>query len=61
MDEVVARRAATLRVPDPAPFRDVLIAATAMVHGLSVVTRNVRDFQRFGSLEVIDPWRDGGA
>lgn len=59
VDEVVARRAAALHVPDPAPFRDALIAATAMVQRLSVVTRNVRDFQRFGDLHVIDPWTAG--
>lgn len=56
VDEVVARRAAALHVPDPAPFRDALIGATALVHDLAVVTRNVRDFERFEGLEVVDPW-----
>lgn len=56
VDEVVARRAASLHVPDPAPFRDGLIAATAMVHGLTVATRNLRDFRRFDGLRVVDPW-----
>ena len=59
VDEVVARRAAALHVPDPAPLREALIAATAMVQRLSVVTRNVRDFQRFDDLHVIDPWTAG--
>ena len=40
----------------PAPFRDGLIAATALVHRLTVVTRNVRDFQRFTGLRVLNPW-----
>jgi predicted nucleic acid-binding protein len=35
---------------------DALIAATAAVHGLTVVTRNVRDFQRLGS-PTLNPWR----
>jgi predicted nucleic acid-binding protein len=35
---------------------DGLIAATAVVHDLTVVTRNVRDFQRF-SVTVLDPWK----
>jgi toxin FitB len=56
VDERVARRAAALHVPDPAPFRDALIGATAMVHDMTVVTRDLKDFQRFGELEVVNPW-----
>ncbi len=56
IDEPVARRAAALHVPAPAPFRDALIGATALVHRMAVVTRNVRDFERFGGLDVVDPW-----
>lgn len=56
VDATVARRAAALHVPDPAPFRDALIGATALVHQMTAVTRNVKDFVRFDGLEVIDPW-----
>jgi toxin FitB len=56
VDATVARRAAALHVPDPAPFRDALIAASALVHGMTLVTRNVRDFDRFDGLDVLDPW-----
>lgn len=56
IDEAVARRAAALHVPDPAPLRDALIGATALVHGMAVVTRNVRDFERFDGLAVVNPW-----
>ena len=56
VDASVARRSAVLHVPDPRPVRDSLIAATALVHGLSVVTRNVADFAPTGA-EVIDPWQ----
>jgi predicted nucleic acid-binding protein len=56
VDVAVARQAARLHVRDPAPFRDALIAATALAHRMAVVTRNVRDFERFGGLEVINPW-----
>ena len=56
IDPAVARRAAALHVPDPAPFRDALIGATALVHGMALVTRNVNDFERFGGLEVVNPW-----
>jgi toxin FitB len=37
---------------------DALIAATAAVHNLVVVTRNVRDFRRLGS-PTLNPWRPG--
>ncbi len=56
IDEAVARRAARLHVPDPAPFRDALIAATALEHHLTVVTRNTRDFERFADLDILNPW-----
>jgi toxin FitB len=56
IDEAVARRAAALHVPDSAPLRDALIGATALVHGMAVVTRNVRDFERFDGLAVVNPW-----
>lgn len=55
VDLAVAQRAASMHVPDPRPERDTLIAATAKVHGLHVVTRNVKDFMPTG-VDVIDPW-----
>lgn len=55
VDEVVARRSAALHVPDPKPVRDSLIAATALVHGMTVVTRNVADFESSGTL-LLNPW-----
>jgi predicted nucleic acid-binding protein len=59
VDTAVARRSAMLHVPDPRPVRDALIAATALVHGLSVVTRNVADFAPAGT-KIIDPWDEIG-
>jgi predicted nucleic acid-binding protein len=56
VDTAVARRSATLHIPDPWPVRDSLIAATALVHGLTVVTRNVADFASTRA-EIVDPWR----
>ncbi len=44
----------------PLPTIDSLLAATALAHGLTLVTRNLRDFQ-FPGLEVIDPWSTGAA
>ncbi len=57
VDLEAARRAAPLHVPSPAPGHDALIAATALAHGLTVVTRNVSDFERTG-VEVLDPWAE---
>ncbi|NLA35503.1 MAG: type II toxin-antitoxin system VapC family toxin [Actinobacteria bacterium] len=56
VDQRVAKRAAALHVPDPAPFRDALIAATALVFDMTVVTRDLKDFQRFDEVDVVNPW-----
>lgn len=56
VDEEIARRSAALHVPEPAPFRAALIGATALVHRMAVVTRNVNDFERFDDLAVVNPW-----
>jgi predicted nucleic acid-binding protein len=56
VDHSVARRAAQMHVPDPAPELDALIAATAFVHNLVVVTRNERDFVGMG-VPFINPWK----
>ena len=55
IDTAVAQRSARLHVPDPRPVRDGLIAATALVHGMTVVTRNVADFELTGVV-VLNPW-----
>ena len=55
IDAGVARCCATLHVPKRRPDRDTFIAATAITHGMTVVTRNVADFQIDG-LKVINPW-----
>ena len=55
IDTAVAQRSAQLHVPDPRPVRDGLIAATALVHGMTVVTRNVADFELTGVV-VLNPW-----
>lgn len=57
VDTFVAQRCAALHVPNPCSYRDSLIAATALVHGMTVVTRNVADFRRTG-VRVLNPWED---
>ena len=58
VDAKVARENAACHVPDPRPLGDGLIAATAKVHGLVVVTRNVKDFKPFEAMgvRVLNPW-----
>jgi predicted nucleic acid-binding protein len=46
IDSVVAQRCARLHVPGPRTERDSLIAATALVHGMTVVTRNLADLRQ---------------
>ena len=55
VDSAVALKCARLHVPDPRAERDALIAATAIVHGMTVVTRNQTDFETTG-VAVVDPW-----
>lgn len=56
IDTAVAQRCASLHVPNPRSDRDALIAATALVHSMTVVTRNVNDFQACG-VTVVNPWQ----
>ncbi len=55
IDDAVATRCAHLHVPDRRNEADALIAATALVRNLTVVTRNVKDFEGTGVI-VVDPW-----
>lgn len=55
VDQQVAKASARLQVPDPRPTLDCLLAATALVHGLTMVTRNTKDFTVAG-LSLLNPW-----
>lgn len=55
VDTAVAQRCARLHVPDRFGERDALVAATALVHGMTMVTRNVADFQSTG-VAILNPW-----
>lgn len=58
IDTPIAVRCAHLHMPDPRSERDAWIAATGLVHGLTVVTRNIADFAGTG-VRLLDPWRTG--
>ncbi len=55
VDTAVAQCCAKLHIPNPCSDRDAMIAATAIVHGMTMVTRNVDDFKPTG-VEILNPW-----
>ena len=55
VDTAVALRCARLHMPNRCSERDALIAATALVHGMTVATRNVADFEAAGAA-LFNPW-----
>lgn len=55
VDTAVALRCARLHVPDPRSERDALIAATALVHDMKLVTRNTADFAPM-EVDLLNPW-----
>ncbi len=55
IDTAIARKCANLHVPNPQSERDALIAATALTHGMIIITRNIVDFETTGA-ELINPW-----
>lgn len=60
IDARVADRWGGLNVPDPIPTVDGLLAATALVHDLVLVTRNIRDVEGTGA-RLLDPTSQGAA
>lgn len=59
VDVAVAQRCAKLHIPNPHSDRDAIIAATALVYGMIVVTRNVSDFESTG-VKLLNPWKSNG-
>lgn len=57
VDVAVAQHCAKLHIPDRRSERDALIAATSLVHGMTIVTRNAKDFDETGA-EIYNPWEN---
>jgi toxin FitB len=55
VDEAVMTAWSKISVPNPLPAYDGLIAATALIHGMTIATRNTVDYRRVG-ISIIDPW-----
>ena len=53
----VAEEWGRLNAPDPLPVIDALLTATARIHDLTIVSRNIRDFGR-GGARVLNPWEE---
>jgi len=52
----IAQTCARLHVPDPRSDRDAMIGATAIVHGMTLVTRKLEDFRRMNGISLLNPW-----
>jgi predicted nucleic acid-binding protein len=55
VDQAIAEQWGRFNVPDPLPVLDSLLAATASVHGLTLVTRNLKDVERTG-VDCLNPF-----
>ncbi|AYG70663.1 type II toxin-antitoxin system VapC family toxin [Rhizobium sp. CCGE531] len=55
LDEAAAVQAAQWHVPNPKPINDAYIAATAFTRRMTLVTRNVKDFEGMG-VALVNPW-----
>ena len=58
IDLQIANQCAIFHVPDPRSERDALIAATAFIYRMTVVTRNIKDFKST-SVRILNPWNSG--
>lgn len=56
VDEAVALKTINIRLVSKIKLPDAVIAATAICHGLTLITRNTSDFKTIIGLEILDPY-----
>ncbi|SEO44039.1 hypothetical protein SAMN05192574_10896 [Mucilaginibacter gossypiicola] len=56
LEKAVKLKTAEIRKTNRIKLPDAIIAATALVHELTLVTRNIKDFDQIRGLKVINPW-----
>ncbi|MDP2336179.1 MAG: type II toxin-antitoxin system VapC family toxin [Bacteroidota bacterium] len=56
LEQVIKLKTAEIRKTHRIKLPDAIIAATAMVYGLTLVTRNIEDFKNITGLATINPW-----
>ena len=58
IDQPVIEKTIYLKQNHKIKLGDALIAATALVHNLDLITRNVKDFENIVGLKVTNPWNE---
>jgi len=56
LDQAIKLQTAEIRKANKVKLPDAIIAATAIVNGLTLVTRNISDFKNISELKIIDPF-----
>jgi predicted nucleic acid-binding protein len=56
LENPIKLKTAEIRKINRIKLPDAIIAATALIHNLTLITRNVKDFDNIRGLKVINPW-----
>ncbi|QEM13921.1 type II toxin-antitoxin system VapC family toxin [Mucilaginibacter rubeus] len=56
LENAIKLKTAEIRKTNRIKLPDAIIAATALVHDLTLVTRNIKDFDKISGLKIVNPW-----